>query len=263
MMKNIFETSAFVEKGTKVMKKLFAAALASLCLASLLNTQAGTLPPSIARDSLFVSETLDWLSIGFNYEDGKRSIKSDSFGSYQAKIQSYAAYLGVDALEWLTLFATVGSSKAQLSSSQIELGDTGTKWSLGITANLWHHDIQDPDALSGRLAIKTTFEFSKYATTDTSGDGNWSDVTFSVPVSYEISRDAPQNDTSDIFGIMIYAGPAVSMISGSLPSDSFSQDQSFGGMGGLDLYLFHNLSIGVYVEYFDDYNVGFNMRFHF
>lgn len=245
------------------MKKSVAVALAVLSLAALSHVQAGTFPPSISRDSLFVSETLDWFSIGFNYEDGKRSIKSDTYGSYQAAFMSYAAYLGIDAQEWLTIFATFGTSKAQLTSTQTEMGDTGSKWSFGITANIWHHDVQDPDAIAGRLAIKTTLEYSKYASPSGIGDGNWSEITCSLPVSYEISRDAPQNDTSDIFGIMLYAGPAFSLVSGSITDNSFEQDQSFGGIGGLDLYLFHNLSLGVYVEYFDDYNIGYNMRFHF
>lgn len=245
------------------MNKFVASALIILSLVSFRMIQAGTLPPSISRDSLFVSETLDWLSIGFNYEDGKRSIKSDEYGAFQADCQSYAGYIGVDAQEWLTFFATFGSAKAQLSSIQSEIGDTGSKWSFGVSANIWHHDVQDPDVIAGRLAIKTTLEYSKYASPSSIGEGNWSEISFAIPVSYEISRDAPQTDTSDIFGIMIYAGPAVSLISGSVSGYSFNQDQSFGGIGGLDLYLFHNLSIGVYVEYFDDYNIGYNMRFHF
>jgi hypothetical protein len=65
------------------------------------------------------------------------------------------------------------------------------------------------------------------------------------------------------YSLVLFGGPAISKIDGHAGSTDFSEDNLLGVVGGVDLYLSHNLSLGGQLTYFDQTSLGISARYHF
>jgi len=225
---------------------------------------ASVLPTSITREPLMVGSPSERLSLGFTYESIKLAIDQDMGPDATLEADAYAAYIGYDVLDWLTVFATLGSSEVD-ADNMIET-DPAFKFSFGGSAYLWQGDVLVPEYMAGRFTVKASLEFSHYESDIQEGTVDWWDVTAALPLGYEIydrEKASPRGiDTSLAF----FAGPAIQYIQGSWDyagmNDDFSAKQLFGVVGGVEIFISPRLSFGGEINYFDETTVMGSVRFH-
>ena len=224
-----------------------------------------TLPGSISRDSLITPASLDYLTIGLNGEDMERGMKFEGMGDVDVAVRSYSLYVGVDVKPWLTVFGTVGASETELPGDS-HYGDEEVKWSLGANANLWQYDVEDPSWMAGRITIKPFVEIARYASRNGEDDIHWLDFTAMLPFGYEIIEKRP-GEGGDVYSLLLYAGPALSMIDGTRETASgnldIDEEDTFGAVAGVDVYFAENVSAGCQILTFSEGTVNASLRFHF
>lgn len=227
------------------------------------NLSANSLSESLSGESLIVPPPVEAVSFGLNYDEGKRQINYGSKNIEELYSRSYSFYIGYDITKWCTVFATVGSSSAKLSENQ-NFQDGKTKWSIGVNANLWHIEIENPTLFTGRISLKPAIEFAQCNSGANNETLKWTDISGALFLAYEKRIDDPKYSLMEFYGYSLYAGPALSLISGTKNNeDDFNEERSLGLIGGLDFFITQNLSIGGQVQSFDEISFGGNIRYHF
>jgi hypothetical protein len=210
------------------------------------------------RDSLVEVENLYPVSAGVDYQQLKREVSLDGGGVAELKTQVYAAQLGVDLAPWCMVFGTLGSSKMAWEGDDYTTANA--KWSAGARFNWWHTDITDPAFMAGRLSFQSLAEFSQYRSGENRRwDEGYADLTMNFEVFVQNMKDLQQYP----YSLVLYGGPACSKFNGRASGVSFSEDTAFGVVGGADLYLSHNLSVGGQIVSFEDTSFGISLRYHF
>ncbi|MFH0953494.1 MAG: hypothetical protein V1873_04105 [Verrucomicrobiota bacterium] len=226
---------------------------------------AGPLTGSVTMDSGIEARNLDRLSVGLDAEMLQRDVEPESGGVMELKAQQASAFLGVDLFPWLAIYGTAGAAEAKLGDMG-DYGDAQFKWSAGLNANIWHWEdsVKDP---SWGLTIKAVGEFSQYESGDENNKVEWDEISAALPLSYEIYFATYPEGWADIDTLMIYAGPAFSAIDGTRTMKGaefdFSESESAGILGGLDLFFTDSLSLRGQVEFFDSVIYSASLRYHF
>ena len=236
--------------------------LTALVIGSAGLASAATLGGLGMRDSLTAAEGLERLSVGVDYAQLNRPVSLDQGGTQNLRARIISGQLGFDVLPWLTAFATAGRSEAKFDA---ESGYHGGqfKWSAGLKANWWHYDIVDPDFLEGRLSFQSTAEFAQYRSGKGSEEIKWNEGYADLTLNYEIFS-TKMNDTAQVpYSLVLYGGPALSKVDGSAAGADFSEDRLLGVVGGVDLFISHNLSLGGQVLFFDKSTLSASLRYHF
>ena len=239
------------------------------CLAALLShsLMAATMPPAISRESFTSSRSLDRLSVGYDYLAVRRNIEYGAPEVMELWANAHSAYIGYDIVPPLTVFITAGACDAKFDG-MADYGSLQPKWSIGMCGNLWHYDIDDPSFMAGRLTIKSVAEFSRYdSDIDGRGDLEWTDLSAALTLGYEIYEDAMNLRPTETISLNFFFGPLFSVVDGKyklagLYTD-FEEERWFGGVGGLDLYLSHNLCFSAQATVFEKVSVGGSVRYHF
>lgn len=240
-------------------------ALVSLALvASLIaKTAAGaTAPGSMAPDSLLVSESLDRLSIGLDATTLKRGITSNGeTGPLEARM--YAGFIGFDALEWFTVFATVGGCEVKGDPDSDYLSQ-GVKWSVGLAPVVWQMDMTRPTFMSGTLSLAGLIEYAAYNSEEGDTKVEWTDLSAALLFRYEIFEDFPSSKEEPM-SLRFFAGPVFSLIDGKVtnPDLSFDQDRAVGLAAGIEWFITPLFCLAGSAELFDETTVTGSFRFHF
>lgn len=232
--------------------------LVGLMIGSVVTAGAATPSGAGMRDSLTTSDNLGPVSAGFDYQMTKRTVSLDAGGKNVIQSRVMSAELGVDLFSWWQIFGTLGRSEAGWESGAY--GDGKVKWSLGTHFNWWHYDVTEPEFMEGRLSFQTTAEFAQYNSGD---DTKWTDAYADLTLNYELFAEKQKDTKAVPYSLALYAGGALSKLSGHLNGANFSEDQLFGLVGGADLYIAQNLSLGGQVLYFDKPSYGLSIRYHF
>lgn len=252
------------------MKRLSTAILTFLCLSAIV-TQAGTIPGSMPRETLTYSKSLDRFSITEGFEVIRRKVDIDG-GFGEMTLDAACAYvlLGFDILDWFTLFGTVGAAEAEIADAGTTIADFDSadlKWSVGANANLWRYDLKDPDFIAGRLSFRAVTEIARYSAEGTGCDSYWYELSVAFPLGYEMFADYGPHEPENVFSLAMYMGPGVSILDGSsdtpIGSRDFDEAESLAIVGGLELYLSHNFSIGCHGVYADDGHLAGVIQYHF
>jgi len=245
------------------MKTNLPLAVLLILIAGSSSLSAGSVSGSLSSESLIVPQPIESVSVGLNYDEGKRQIKYNAGNIELLESHSYSLYIGYDMSEWCTFFATLGTSAARLSEQQ-KFGDAKSKWSLGVNANLWHIEIENPPLFSGRISLKPAIEFAQFNSSIDNNTVNGQTFQGALFFAYDKVIDDPKYSITEFYGYSIYAGPALSLINGSSSGESdFKEDRSFGIIGGLDFFFTRNLSIGCQVQSFGKISFSGNVRCHF
>lgn len=210
------------------------------------------------RDSLTEADSLGPVSVGADYQNLKRNVTLDAGGTAQLQAQIYSAQLGVDLFPWWQVFGTLGSSEARWDGG--DYGNEGVKWSGGTRLNWWHTDITDPEFMEGRVSLQTVAEFSQY---HSGNDWRWNEGYADLTLNYELFVEQMKDIKQYPYSLVLYCGPAVSKLSGHAGNAGFSEDSLLGIVGGVDLYLSHNLSLGGQILYFNQASFGISTGYHF
>jgi len=232
--------------------------LAVLVIGGAVAACAGTPSGAGMRDSLTSSDNLGPVSAGFDYQMTKRTVSLDAGGKSVMQARVISAEVGVDLFSWWQVFGTIGRSEAGWETGVY--GDGKVKWSGGMHFNWWHYDITEPEFMEGRLSFQTTAEFAQYRSGD---DTRWNDAYADLTLNYELFAEKQKDTKAVPYSLALYGGAALSKLSGRLNGSDFSEDQAFGVVGGADLYIAQNLSLGGQILYFDKPSYGISVRYHF
>ncbi len=223
-----------------------------------------TLPGAITRNPLVRDNPSERLSVGVTYEEIEREVDFDNGPNALLEADSAALYVGYDVLPWLTIFATAGGS--QLDGNGIIDTDRKLKASLGVCAYMWEGDVLEPIFMAGRISIKPMAEIARYSSDSEVGDTVWTDASAALLLGYEKFDRYPTSPRGVQTSLALYIGPAVSYVSGEIDTIAgdidFEQDELFGVMGGVDIFLAPSVSFGVEFSHYGDATIGASLRFH-
>jgi hypothetical protein len=263
------------------MKKL-CLALAATVAAGQLAAVAGTLPGAIGDDYLHAPD-LTRVTVGANYENIQRRIALDAGPVTDLEAYSASLFVGYDLRPWFTLFGTMGLSDRQGAMDFVPAGqpaataagggdDPKTKWSVGANANLLRWEMRAPRiTLGDRVTLRAFLEYSAYEFEDAPATVEWTEILAALRLAYErIERNAMAG-ADELFRLVLYAGPALSVLDGSIEyggtSLDFDEDESLGLLAGADIYLTSSFSIGGQAQVFDydgeDLAAQAALRYHF
>jgi hypothetical protein len=227
---------------------------------------AATLPGSISREPLVKGRVSDRISVGLGYDRIQRGITFKDGGSDVLEADSMAGYLGYNVLPWLTSFVTAGGTS--LRGSQWIESEHALRLSAGLSAYLWDGDVLTPAFAAGRISFKGSLELARHQADTRTGTSEWFELVATLPVGYEFFDRYPAPRSGYSPSLALYAGPAVSILSGDLQvapgfKREFEESRAFGAVAGADVYLAPVFSIGFKVLILDEVSSGASLRFHF
>ena len=212
------------------------------------------------HESLFEGEMLDRWSVGIDFMQVHRKVTLDGGQEQRLRARVYSFQLGMDLVPWLMAYGTAGASQAELGDAALRDESPGFKWSGGLRVNWWHVDVADPTFLAGRLSFQSSAEFAQY---QSRADVHWNEGYADLTVHYEVFVDTAERIEQYPYSVVWFGGPAVSTLKGKAGARDFSEANTLGAVGGLDLYLSHNLALGAQIEYLGTSTFGASLRYHF
>jgi hypothetical protein len=247
------------------MRGLIGAVVLGMMLVLSVNGFGETFPASITRKPLAVGQLSERLTVGFGYERLEREVEFDRLPDSILKADIITGYVGYDVLPWLTVSVTAGGSKVA------EDGDVKTDYaatySAGVSAYLWEGDILVPAYMAGRISIKAMVDLSRSESDTDLGSVDWMNVFMALPFGYEKFDRYPVSGSGIETSLALYAGPAVSFLSGTADTPiggfDFDEEQQFGVLAGADVFLSPSVAIGAKVIAFDEISYGATARIHF
>lgn len=250
------------------MKKLSWFSSAVILMIGLNAGYGGTLTGSGPHYTLFEQDNLARLCLGGDYIRQERTISLEGqSGTTDLEANHGMGYVGIDILSWLAVFGAVGGTSAKVQDAD-GYGNTRVNWAAGLSANLWHLDVTDPEFLAGSLSLRVLGEYSQFKSGDSDTDEiKWQEWFATLLASYEIFV----TDSIDLdqipFSLVLSVGPVFSKLDGTFDVSGqkldFSEEQSYGIGGGVEVFIANNLSLGGQVQYYDSVTYGANLRYHF
>jgi opacity protein-like surface antigen len=219
------------------------------------------------RDTLIEAEYLDFLSIGVDYQYQNRDVSTSSEGKMRLKSQTVDGFIGVDPYKWLLIYATFGGSSAKTGDVN-SFNDPRFKWSAGFDVNWWRYKVTMPEFLEGGLSLKTHAEFEMHYSGADAERIKWNEYFLSLLVNYEVFSVSHDDMSKYPYSLMLFVGPALSWLEGyyyqtSYRQVDFHEAHLFGVVGGAELFIADNLSLGGAVQYYDAVSLSADVRYHF
>ncbi|MFN2352454.1 MAG: hypothetical protein ABR497_10960 [Kiritimatiellia bacterium] len=250
------------------MKTMIIMSLAACCLLTIaLDLTAATMSPLSRRDSIFEAQSLAPLQIGAGVEAIKRDFSFDG-NRRELEWRGYTGYIGCDVMPWATIFGTVGAVESAWPGA--DFSSAGLAWSLGANLALWHMDIMKPDFMSGRLRLALTGEYARKKDGGTADgvDTQWTEYFGALLVGYEIYTTTRQDIHNMPYSLMLFVAPCISHIDGTMKTRGLT-DQDFedhgrvGVLGGIEVYIAKNLSVGAQVQHIGRPGLSGSLRYKF
>jgi len=232
-------------------------------------SRAATLSGAGTRETLIEQEYLDFLTIGADYQHQARDISTSSQGKMRLSSQTVDGYIGVDPYKWLMIFATFGGSAGKVGEG-ITYNDTKFKWSAGFDVNWWRYSLTTPEFMEGDLSLKTHAEFAMSNSGSGSDKINWNEIFASLLVNYEVFVSKKEDMEKYPYSLALFVGPAFSWLDGDYyvnrnasQKADFHEEHLVGIVGGAEVYVASNLSIGGAIQYYDAVTLNASARYHF
>ena len=211
------------------------------------------------------SANVGFLAIGARYDQAKRNVKIEGAeGLPELMSRSLYGSLSCDVASWLTIAGGAGQSALKIDEST-SYGDEDTLWMAAIRVNLWGFPLTEPAFLTCHIRFDADLSYWQYKAGLDEGDADWNETRGALVVSAErYAENWDQNPAVCPYSLVFYAGCVYSQLDGKIhlvperaamagkSTLSISEDTSFGLIGGIDLFISHNLSIGGEVRAFDD-----------
>ena len=182
---------------------------------------------------------------------------------------TYDVALGFSPTPWLLLYGQAGGSEAQLDGLQSVESATGAGGLLGARANLWQL-YEGLQLTAWRVTLQLAAKYA-YRTADDDGDGDlqWGEALVMLPLDYHLSfaRTFRNAYMAEFQSFNVYAGPAFSKLDGTWTRRGTERDfeelESFGVVGGVELWLLENLSFGARADWFEGTSMQLMVRYRF
>lgn len=250
------------------MKKLACATMVMFLCASVVLAQRNVMEDRSADPALLTwSEPGAW-QVGLAYTHLSRPVDLEG-AEWDLSGDIVDAVIGFSPLPWMLLYGQVGSSKASLDGRLRENPSAGAGGLLGARVNLWQL-YEGVQATAWRLTLQLAGQYA-FRTTQDNGDGDiqWGETLVMLPLDYHLTyaRSFRNYYMAEFQSFEVYAGPAFSKVDGTWTrrgiENDFEEVQSFGVVGGAELWLLENLSFGARAEAFDGTSLQLTVRYRF
>jgi hypothetical protein len=228
---------------------------------------AASLRGSMSHEAMISEDSIPRISVGLDLELLERDLELSDGTTGRLRANSLGPYLGVDVTPWFTVFGTwsiLDVEEVDVPGGDAEYEDD-LRWSIGAAANLWQTDIDRPDAMSGRVSIRASLEYTSYDATSKGINVDWTEFAIALPFGYELYNE--RTKLSGVYSLLLFAGPLYSSVEGdvdgSVPSVSFDESENWGLLAGTELFLAENVSLTGQIHYFDQVSGSFAGRYHF
>jgi len=180
--------------------------------------------------------------------------ESGRFYPFVMESRKIMAYVGVDPVRWLTVYATAGDHRIELNDSS---DDRNFAFGGGVRFNLMDHDILDPTLFEDKIRLTAGCQ---YTVTDAEYAGE--DITigeFYASLFVSVVNDVVGNKFYHPDSVALYAGPICS----DLDSDELDEQENIGFAVGVEVFGSRNVSFDVGLEYIDSTQgkAGLHVRF--
>ncbi|MDA0323421.1 MAG: hypothetical protein O2923_12005 [Verrucomicrobia bacterium] len=182
------------------------------------------------------------------------------------KIRRMTAHLGVDILDWLTIYGAIGMNEfsAELATRDSR-GSSEETWTAGLQLRLIEYYLLGGGELEDRLVVDINARIIDVTSAVDSRDVEWeqTEATLRFGLVNEIDEDrgfVPEE-------IMIWVGPVTSSIEGNLGSGRSSEIQeqdNLGFAGGIDVRFNRHASLVWDAQLYDEkitHDVGLKFNF--
>ncbi|MBU1692468.1 MAG: porin family protein [Verrucomicrobia bacterium] len=216
-------------------------------------------------EALLTSGGLDRFSAGLFYQQLRRPIETETGFEMELQARTYEAVLGLDIMPWLTLYGSAGGSDARFRNIS-DYGQDRFSWAAGFNMNIWQWTGYG-DMPVWRLNFKTRADVARYETETGNLEIKWTDYSVAFPVGYEVVFARSPESITELDHLEIFLGPALSYIDGRYQqggqSYDFEEQNSFGVMGGVSLFITKTLFVGASASYFDRFLIRGGVGYSF
>ena len=209
------------------------------------------------------TDPVPW-QVGVTYLQLLRPVKLDK-ADLDLKGNNVEGEIGVMPWPWLLLYGQAGATEARLSNRMGDNGDAGAGGLLGLKVNVW----QIYEGVH-RAAWRTTLQLAgqyAYRTTGDGGEGKleWGEALVMLPVNYHLTfaRSFRNMSASEFQAIEIYAGHMSEVARRNGLERDFEESQSFGVVGGANMWLLENLCLGARADWFDGTSLELSILYRF
>jgi hypothetical protein len=207
-------------------------------------------------DYLIKGRDLTRLSVGVYTFQADRNIVWDATGITETMdTRRLQAYLGVNILDWLTLYIIGGESESQIGSAAS--GDAEAEYGGGIQINFLNHFIREPVTAEDVIRLDFAAQFVASSSDNGSRSSDWNEASAALTVA--LVNHTEGNKFYSPESIAIYAGPIYSAIMG----DDFDSDDSVGLTAGMEFFFTDTFTLDVQVQQFGETTMGAGLNFRF
>lgn len=210
------------------------------------------------RDYLAGTQDLGAWSCGLYFMSIDREVELfKSLPNISMKSDKVMGYVGYDIFPWMMAYIIGGSSETRIGWGNV--ADSKGEFGVGLLFNILDTEIEDPTFMEDRLRLNAHIQYTKSSATYSDGitDIDWND--FSGSLTLSLVNDLEGDKFFVPSSIALFAGPAFSI----LQSNEIEQEDEFGFVIGLDVFLNEKVSLEVAYTQFEEsaYSFGVNVRF--
>jgi len=179
------------------------------------------------------------------------------------------AMVGVSPWPWLLIYGRAGASEGRLEGAMRIDPSAGAGGLLGARVNVWQI-YEGVQATSWRVTLQLAGQYA-YWTSEDDGDGDleWGEALVMLPLDYHLTfaRTSRNAYVGEFQSFHLFAGPAFSGIDGTWTRGNterdFEEQESFGVVGGGELWLLENLAFGARFDWFEGTSGQLTVRYRF
>jgi len=210
---------------------------------------------NIPSEYLIKGKDLSWLSIGLHGGQFERDIEWDNGVVQKLKSNRWLGYVGADVFNFITIYAQAGQNESSLNDG--EMADAEAAFGGGFRMNLLSHFIREPTLTEDIVRLNFGADYL-HTSSDVTYEGiDWDEISTSLTI--ELVNNTTGNKFFAPESISLYVGPVFS----TLISSDFSEDNSLGVMGGLEIFIVDTVVLDFEVQHFGQtsFSGGINFRF--
>lgn len=239
----------------------------------ILGAAAACAQRNVLEDKSAESALLTWSEpgawqVGLDYSHLARPVLLDG-AEANLEADLAEAALGFSPWEWLLLYGRAGAALGRLEEVMAEDADAGAGGVLGARVNLWQL-FEGEQATAWRVTLQLAGQYAYRSSAD-GGEGEieWGETLVMLPLDYHLSfaRTFRNFFMSEFQSLHFYVGPAFSALDGTWTRAGteieFEESESFGVVGGLELWLLENLAFGAHADWFDGATLHVTVRYCF
>lgn len=255
----------------KIKNTFLRASLFAIYSIAIINSVCADLP----RESLFYDADLENVSVTLGFDREERLIRQTLGGSATEMFKADSGYvvLGYDVNPWMMVSVGAGQSKIKPDSDRSSLDDNDQKgmWMMGLQANIWQTDIFEPDYLTSRCRLQSSFSFWKRDSTVYGNSVSWDEVRADFLFSIESFVSGLGEDKSETpYSLILFAGAVYSSYSlegatdiSYSPDVTFEELESTGLIAGAKFKLHHKLWLGYEARVYEETSHSASLTYHF